>query len=272
LRPVEDPDSKGLTLTFQAQEGKGQALADQLQTILDGAKEGCDEKHGCPKEMLEQVHINSDEETGKVSIKLDASMPDMGEEDEKELEEGLKEKPTLEFNVHTGRTFDEMVNVGYRCPWTLEGGVNITANTKLANALMSVLADESAVMDGPMKGVIDAFQSFSFVSDHTEIRYNTEKFEAAVADFENGICTGGEETDEEKEMINHMKAGLPHMLVPYIGEDAVRAAGDLKDNADHLDSILFSVDPEYEIYMEFENFHLTPVISEFMQLPEAEEA
>merc|ERR1711923_629384 len=51
------------------------------------------------------------------------------------------------------------------------------------------------------------------------------------------------------------------------GNCECQAAGGLKDNLDHLDSILFTIDSEYEIYMEFENFHVTNVLGEFMQLP-----
>merc|ERR1712113_295040 len=109
-----------------------------------------------------------------------------------------------------------------------------------------------------------AFEAFSSVSSKSEIRYDTAKLEDAVCD--------AEESKEHKEQVEQMKAMLPHMLVPQIGEQTVRAAAGLSEYADHFHSfrIAGALPHNYEIYMEFENFHLTPVIAEFLQLPEEE--
>lgn len=263
LRPSEDGTEDQFTVKFQAHKEQGQALADQFQTILDGVLENCDEEQGCPKEMFEHVDVSHDEETDKVSIKLTPPVPDMGP-DEEEFEKGMAEKPTLEMMIHTGRDFEAMVENMHGCPDTIEGGVNFTASTKIAQALLEVMRDQMGGMWATeMKQALKTFSSLSSVSSHTEVRYHTEKFEASVCN--------AEESDEQKQMIEDMKVALPQELVPIIGEEAVKAAGELKDYADHLDSVLLTgMENNYEIYMEFENFHLTPVIAEFMQLPETE--
>merc|ERR1711920_262372 len=112
---------------------------------------------------------------------------------------------------------------------------------------------------------MQVFEAFSSFSSKRDIRYNTEKLEAAVCD--------AEESQEHKEQIEYMKMALPHMLAPQIGEETVRTLAGLKDHAAHLHSIRLAggLPKDYEIYMEFENFHLTPVIAEFLQLPEEEE-
>merc|ERR1711994_657582 len=74
-----------------------------------------------------------------------------------------------------------------------------------------------------------ALEAFSSVSSKSEIRYDTAKLEDAVCD--------AEESKEHKEQVEQMKAMLPHMLVPQIGEQTVRAAAGLTEYADHLHSI-----------------------------------
>merc|ERR1712113_638771 len=82
-----------------------------------------------------------------------------------------------------------------------------------------------------------------------------------------------EESEDHKQQVEYFKAMLPHLLVPKVGEETVRAAAGLTEYADHLHSIQYAgiLPKDYEIYMEFENFHLTPVIAEFLQMPESPE-
>merc|ERR1711972_1230905 len=116
-----------------------------------------------------------------------------------------------------------------------------------------------------MKRVEAVQAAFSSFSSHSDIRYKTEKLEAAVCDEE--------ESEEHKQQVEMMKVMLPHQLAPVVGEETVRTAAGLKDYADHLHSIRFvgGLPGDYEIYAEFKNFHLTPVISEFLQLGDEEE-
>merc|ERR1711948_165098 len=110
-------------------------------------------------------------------------------------------------------------------------------------------------------GGMQALLAFSSFSTHSVLRYNKQKLEAAVCD--------AKESQQHKEMIEQMKAALPHMLAPVIGEETVKALAGLKDHASHLHSIRFAggLPADYEVYMEFDNFHLTPVIAEFLQVP-----
>merc|ERR1712113_299353 len=148
---------------------------------------------------------------------------------------------------------------------TLPGGLNITASTTLAKALMDVIKHQAAMATPPgrqtmmMEKGFAFWEAFSTISSHSEIRYDTEKLEAAVCDEE--------ESEEHKQQVEYMKAVMPHMLVGMVGEETVRTAAGLKDYADHVHSIRFvgGLPGDYEIYAEFKNFHLTPVISEFLQ-------
>merc|ERR1712113_663300 len=236
------------------------------QTILDAVLDNCDEEQGCPKDIFDNMKISHDEETGQVDITVTPPEADMGENEE-DFERGMADHPTLEMMIHTGRDFEEMVKNMHGCPETIEGGVNVTASTKLAKAIFHALEMQMShqiphPMMHTMSSAIRAFTSLSSLSSHSEIRYNTAKLEAAVRD--------PEESDAQKEMIEQAKAFLPQVLAGVIGEPAVRAAAGLTDYADHFDSILYrgGLPANYEIYMEFENFHVTPVISEFLQLPE----
>merc|ERR1711972_1021084 len=221
--------------------------------------------------MFDMFDIATDgDDSDKVRITVSPPGPPedmMPEEDQEKLEEGMAAKPTLKISVYTGRDFQQMVDNIHGCFATLAGGLNITASTTLAKALMDVINDQ-AVMDpsvsGPQAEMIAqgmmTFQAFSSFSSHSDIRYKTEKLEAAVCDEE--------ESEEHKQQVEMMKVMLPHQLAPLVGEETVRTAAGLKDYTAHLHSIRFAgeLPGDYEIYMEFGNFHLTPVISEFLQL------
>merc|ERR1712038_456729 len=273
LRPAEDEDanSEHITVTFQAKEEQGKALADEFQKILDGMKEHLKDAEDAPP-VWDMLEVSQDEDdSDKVLVTFtNPDEPDFGEETDN-LEEGMAAKPTLTLMGHTGRDFQEMVDNIHGCMATLHGGINITASTKLAMALLHAMNDveEEELHDmgyhqsAQMVQETKAFEAFSSFSSHSDIRYDTAKLEDAVCD--------AEESDAHKEQVEQMKAMLPHMLAGEVGEDTVRAAAGLTEYADHLHSIEIGGLPHnYEIHMEFENFHLTPVISEFLQLPDEE--
>merc|ERR1711920_969308 len=148
------------------------------------------------------------------------------------------------------------------------------ASTKLAKALVDTMSDMGEEVDQMMshghhhseparetKHGMQVLSAFSSFTSHSEIRYNKEKLEAAVCN--------ATESQEHKEQIEMIKGALPHMLAPIIGEETVKALAGLKDHASHLHSIRLAggLPADYEVYMEFENFHLTPVIAEFLQVP-----
>jgi len=278
LRPAEEGVDPHASVTFQAKEEQGKDLADQFQKILDGAKEhfeklyaqGFDNAHETMSE-IDMFDVSQDvEDSDKVRITFTPpEQPNFGEEEEN-LEAGMAAKPTLTMMVQTGRNFQEMVDNIHGCIATLDGGINITASTKLAMALFEVMNDMVGGMGLRGRGYphemaaqmvqkMKALEAFSSVSSKSDIRYDTAKLEDAVCD--------AEESEEHKEQVEQMKAILPQMLAPQIGEQTVRAAAGLSEYADHLHSFrLAGVLPKgYEIYMEFENFHLTPVIAEFLQ-------
>lgn len=281
LRPAEDNADPHASVTFQAKEEQGKALADQFQKILDEAKEHMkteNEDNEHLDEMLAPFDMfdisQDDEDSDKVRITFTPpEQPNFGD-DQELLEEGMAAKPTLTLMVHTGRTFQEMVDNIHGCMATLEGGINITASTKLAMALLGVMNDMGdqglhEVGYPPhaadhMKEEMMALEALSSISSKSDIRYDTAKLEEAVCD--------AEESERQKEQIEQFKAMAPHMLVPMIGEQTVRAAAGLSEYADHLHSFRLAgaLPHDYEIYMEFENFHLTPVIAELLQLPEEE--
>jgi len=275
LRPAEDEDANNehITVTFQAKEDQGKALADEFQKILDGVKEHFKDAEDAPP-VWDMFEVSQDEDdSDKVLVTFtNPDEPDFGEETDN-LEEGMAAKPTLTLMVHTGRDFQEMVDNIHGCGATLHGGINITASTKLAMALLHAM---NHVEEEELGGMgynpyeteqrvqeTKTFEAFSSVSSHSDIRYDTAKLEDAVCD--------AEESDEKKEQVEQVKAMLPHMLVGEVGEDTVRAAAGLSEYADHLISIQIGGFPHnYEIQMYFENFQLTPVISEFLQLPDEE--
>lgn len=283
LRPAEakGADPK-MSVTFQAKDGEGALLKEQFQNILDGAKETMKEgPYAQMVDMLKGVEVefpcteNDDNSTenddNKVRIHFSPpAPPNLGKKDEKKLEEGMAAKPTLQLAIHTGKDFQEMVDTIHECPVTILGGVNITASTKLAKALVEAMTDMGTELDdgnhlsgSEAERDVHILQAFSSFSSHSEVRYNTEKLVASA-------CKG-HEGKEQKEQIEQMKAALPHMLAPVIGEETVKTLAGLKDHVSHLHSIRLAggLPEDYEIYMEFENFHLTPVIAEFLQLPDA---
>merc|ERR1712051_286009 len=99
---------------------------------------------------------------------------------------------TLKLIVHHGRNFQEMVDNIHGCIFTLDGGTNITASTKLAKALLDAMNDmEEKEEDNmgyhhrnPMVQKMKALQALSSVTSHSEIRYDTAKLEDAVCDAE----------------------------------------------------------------------------------------
>jgi len=284
LRPAEDEDAETeFRVTFVSKEGAGEDLQTQLQKVIDSAKDHClnppeegpsrrlQEEGDC--DMFDQIKLEDGEEDGLVDLVLTPPADMLGEEEDK-LEEGMAAKPTLELKVQTGRTVDEMVEAMHGCPWTLPGGLSITANTKLATALLNVVDDmseqvldphESSAVKQAMqaKKVFEAFSSFSLQS---ETRYNPEKFEAAICD--------NKESKQQKQQIEFIKGALPYLLVPMLGEETVKAAAGLGEFADHVKSIRFSgsLPANYEIYAEFDNFAILPVVSELLQLPEPEDS
>jgi len=285
LRPAEEEAAEAhVSVTFQAKVDEGEALKEQFQSILDGAKKKmADGPHAEMAPMLDSFEVANDIDKVHIIFTPPPPPPPTTEEAdemwglrkaEQELEKGMAHKPTLRLAVHTQRDFQEMVDNIHTCAPTVPGGVNITAHTKLAKALIDAMSDVGDEVDAMMNGgrhhsgppgaakrdamVMQAFSSFS---SHSDIRYNTEKLAAAVCD--------AEESQRNKDNIEMMKGVLPHMLIPMIGEETVKSLAGLKDHASHLHSIRFAgIFPDnYEIYVEFVNFHLTPIISEFLQLP-----
>merc|ERR1712087_552931 len=278
LRPAEEKGADPhVRVTFQAKDDEGETLKEEFQKILDGVKENME---GFPEDIT--IEISTDEDDGdKVRITIsppsEADGPGMiPEEDETLLEEGIAAKPTFEMEIHTARTFQEIVDNLHGCPATLDGGRKMTASTKLAKAFLDAMADigeqglrgmipnrrqrrEAREYMTRMRALGDAFASFS---SHSDTRYDTEKLNAAVCDEE--------ESEQQREVIEQVKGALPHMLPQMIGEETVKTAAGLKDYADPLHSIRFAggLPEDYEVYIEFDNFHLTPVISELLQFDE----
>jgi len=274
LRPAEEKGSDPyVEFTFVAKEGDGEALADEFKKIIDGAKEHLEGNEHFPPHELDAFSVDQDsEETDKIRVTFSPPLPPLAGEEDDRLEEGMAEKPTLSMEIHTGRTFQEMVDNIHECPATLAGGIDVKASTKLAKALVHVANDMGEAGAHEMMphryrhDAIDAMRAFDAISSfssHSDLRYSTEKLEAAVCD--------PRKSEHQKAMVEKYKSALPRMLAPVIGKDTVRAAAGLTDHADHLHSIrIAGLRQDYEIYVEFENFHLTPVIAEFLQLPDDE--
>jgi len=251
LRPAEEKGVKPFVrVTFKAQEGKGEALEEQFKKVLTEARRHFVNKHA----LFDMVNVSTDDDdSDKVHI---AFHPD--EHSPVYPEEVMAAKPSMDISIKTGRDFEEMVDNIHGCEPTLPGGFQISASTKLAKAIIDTVEDFGA-SDPRVRRYVHPLAAFSKLSSHTEMRYDTAALEADTCDED--------EMKRRFQQVKRFKENAERMLSRRIGVETVKAASELTDFADHLHSVHVGggLPGDYEIYIEFENFKLTPVIAKFLQ-------
>lgn len=247
LRPAgETPEKPFVRVTFMATEGKGQRLKAQLQKTLREAKKYMNRNLRNPQEVFDQIELSNDGDLVHVTVQQDIPFNPA----EMDIE-----TPTMELSLKLGASFQEIVDNSHGCDFTLLGGVNVNGSTQLAKAIMDTVGDEL----GPLPPAAGALAAFDKIASNSVIKYD----EAAL---EKATCNA-KDLRQDFRSFKRMKRQVRDQAPNVLGPNTVKEATKLKRFADHVHSLhVGGVLPNnYEIYAEFENFELTPVIADFLR-------
>jgi len=253
LRPAEEEAKKPFVrVTFMAKEGQGGKLKAGFKKVVREAQNFMtgDDGPGLPQEAedgLDALKITNDGD------KVDITITDKDRVFGRPPELDMEGEPSLELSIKTGRDFQEIVdNIG-GCDSTLLGGINVSASSKLAKAIIDTVGDEFA---GIKKNPLAAFNK---LSSTTTIKYDEAKLEAATCD--------AKDLREDFRNYRQFKRTVKEQAPEVLGPKTVKAASQLKNSADYVHSLHIggALPNGYEIYVEFKNFKLTPVIADFLK-------
>lgn len=254
LRPAEEKAKKPFVrVTFMAKEGQGDKLKAAFKKVVREAQSFMtgDDGPGLPQEAedgLDALKITNDGDTVQITTtdkdKVFGRQPQLD----------LEGEPSLELSIRTGRDFQEIVDNIHGCDSTVLGGINVSASSKLAKAIIETVGDE---ITG--KKSMSRLAAFNKLSSTTTIEYDEAALEAATCDARD-LRANFRSYREFKKMVKEQAPGV-------LGPKTVKAASRLKNSADYVHSLHIggALPNDYEIYVEFENFKLTPVIADFLK-------
>jgi len=249
--PSPQPVQPKMTVTWLAQEGKGEDLAEQFKQIL--------------KMIVKVYGVSTDAEVtategDKVSIRL--SLPPPEEAPLVDAEQGFT--PAFHASLWTGRSFTEMYDKRADNLLTLPKGVKGHGDVAIRSAIFQVFKgefdemhadkenrpnsdhiDENGYSQMDLSAVMGVVSSAKVVQD---FRYRTAEDLAGAATF---LPTFDYAVEQAKDILKHMVPG--DILDPLKG---------LSDLADGLASMeMIDLLHDYMIIVSFTNVHLTPVLT-----------
>lgn len=257
----EEQEGQEVAIVFEALEGKGEDLVNQLTKVLDAVAEGRGD------EFKENIRVEAGDadhpDRAVVTITVPEGEADEDEEAaETEIGESMQEPPDLTATLTFGRTIKEMYDNADDNIAKLTRGVKLNIDAVFAHSMLTGLKD-AAKAEGvdvpPVMGLDEAkvMAALSSESYKAEIRYKPdgERFEAAFGHLPN-----------LHQAVQHASAHLKTLLQPA----ETLAISGLSEFADGVSSIEYRGLPHGNVLRaEIQHFHPTLLLKEI--LDDAEE-
>jgi len=172
-------------LTFQANDGQGEALKGKLEEIHHGiilyAKVmGGDQAE---KDVRESVALSVADNLVEVRILIPAMEEESLEEEEAAVDEGIAAlDPSFTATLTTGRNLKEMFDVmgdSSESLFTLPGGISLELSTHIAAKLIAGVGKASGMSDENL-AAFEMLAAFHSAKEHFSLTYKKDELNAAL--------------------------------------------------------------------------------------------
>lgn len=257
----EEQEGQEVAIVFEALEGKGEDLVNQLNKVVEAVAEGRGDEF---KENI-RVELGDAEHPDRAVVTITVPEGEADEEEEAaetEIGESMQEPPDLTATLTFGRTIKEMYDNADDNIAKLTRGVKLNIDAVFAHSMLTGLQD-AAKAEGvalpPVMGIDEAkiMAALSSESYKAEIRYKPdgERFEAAFGHLPN-----------LHQAVQRASAKLKALLQPA----ETLAISGLAEFADGVSSIEYRGLPHGNVLRaEIQHFHPTLLLKEI--LDDAEE-
>lgn len=291
---TEKHDGLAIKITFNAQEGKGEELANKFRAVwtagidwwfwAEGPGSG---RYGEYSEddmpidpYYKLVDFSSDEDEVVIEVKPPAGPTD--DQMEKDVQEAVNKDTQFTASVFVGRTVQEMYKHRDTSVALLPQGIKGEMNAKVASALFELLNDGGGMLgpphrhsvchygpdgdsscepvnDGGMAQASAVLKSLAKFNQRTELRYKSaDKLNGAFDSYPPSLRV---EIDEEA----HGFAGM----MPKIIRGNLTGIDDLADGVKKCE--ILGLPNKWEVKATFTNFHVAPLIHDLLQeIPHSE--
>merc|ERR1719330_73883 len=239
---------------FASKEGK----AGDLKAALQKVKDGCVETTGPTGDMIKQVVTIEEGEGDEVVVTV--SLPPAQDQDgaDAEMEEAMENPPKFTASLSFGRDIAQMhAHIGDAFA-LVPNGIKGHVDAAFAHGLLKAAEDEAGVSDDNLSDEFLMMKALTSIKASHEIRYRAGDPPPAIFSRMHSL------KEEVESFAEDFASGPPVIL---------KAIAKLPDFADGLKSVeLRGLPHKFEVLFAFKNFHVTPLLKDFIgDLEDAEE-